>query len=146
MKLIQKITSKQTYPVRQSVLRQGKTIETCHFDGDDLETTTHFGLLVDKNIVGIVSIFQNKSDIFVAENQYQIRGMAILDDFQQKGFGRELVLYCENYILTINGNLIWFNARENAVEFYQKLGYTTHGNSFIIDGIGSHYVMYKMLA
>ena len=126
--------------------RQGKPIEACRFEGDDLGTTTHFGLLVDKNIVGIVSIFQNKSDIFVAENQYQIRGMAVLDDFQQKGFGRELVLYCENYILTKNGNLIWFNARENAVEFYQKLGYTTHRNSFIIDGIGSHYVMYKMLA
>lgn len=146
MKLIQKITSKQTYAVRHSVLRQGKPIESCCFEGDDLETTTHFGVIVDKNIVGIVSIFQNKSDIFVAENQYQIRGMAVLDDFQQKGFGRELVLYCENYILTKNGNLIWFNARENAVVFYQKLGYTTHGNSFIIDGIGSHYVMYKMLA
>ena len=117
MKLIQKITAKQTYTVRHLVLRQGKPIETCRFEGDDLETTTHFGLLVDKNIVGIVSIFQNKSDIFVAENQYQIRGMAVLDDFQQK-----------------------------AVEFYQKLGYTTHRNSFIIDGIGSHYVMYKMLA
>jgi len=146
MKLIQKITAKQTYTVRHLVLRQGKPIESCCFEGDDLEATTHFGMIVDKNIVGIVSIFQNKSDIFVAENQYQIRGMAVLNDFQQKGFGRELVLYCENYILTINGNLIWFNARENAVEFYQKLGYTTHGNSFIIDGIGSHYVMYKMLA
>lgn len=146
MKLIQKITAKQTYTVRHLVLRQGKPIESCCFEGDDLETTTHFGMIVDKNIVGIVSIFQNKSDIFVAENQYQIRGMAVLNDFQQKGFGRELVLYCENYILTINGNLIWLNARENAVKFYQKLGYTTHGNSFIIDGIGSHYVMYKMLA
>lgn len=146
MKLIQKITSKDTYIVRHLVLRQGKPIETCFFNGDDLETTTHFGLFVDKNIVGVVSVFQNKSNIFVAENQYQIRGMAVLNDFQQKGFGRELVLYCENYILTIKGNLIWFNARENAVNFYQKLGYTTHGNPFVIDGIGSHYVMYKMLA
>jgi ribosomal protein S18 acetylase RimI-like enzyme len=56
-----------------------------------------------------------------------------------------LILYCEKYILTKNGNLIWFNARENAVKFYEKLGYTKQGNPFIIDGIGSHYVMYKML-
>jgi ribosomal protein S18 acetylase RimI-like enzyme len=127
------------------VLRHGKPIESCRFDGDDLETTTHFGLVVAKNIIGIVSIFQHKSDIFVVGNQYQIRGMAVLEDFQQKGFGRELILYCEKYILTKNGNLIWFNARENAVKFYEKLGYTKQGNPFIIDGIGSHYVMYKML-
>ncbi|WP_396212451.1 GNAT family N-acetyltransferase [Flavobacterium sp.] len=145
MKLIQKIASKQTYTVRNAVLRHGKPIESCRFDGDDLETTTHFGLVVAKNIIGIVSIFQHKSDIFVVGNQYQIRGMAVLEDFQQKGFGRELILYCEKYILTKNGNLIWFNARENAVKFYEKLGYTKQGNPFIIDGIGSHYVMYKML-
>ncbi len=146
MELIRKITSKDTYIVRHPVLRQGKPVETCHFDGDDLETTTHFGFFVDKNIVGIVSVFQNKNDIFVAENQYQIRGMGVLHDFRHKGLGRELVLYCENYILTKKGNLIWFNARESAIGFYQKLGYILFGNPFVIDGIGNHYVMYKVLA
>jgi len=146
MKFIQKIASKDTYVVRHPVLRKGKPIETCHFDGDDLDTTDHFGLFVDKIMLGVVSIFQNKNAIFVVENQYQIRGMAVLDDFQQKGYGRELMLYCENYILSKKGNLIWFNARESAIPFYQKLGFIVHGNPFLIVDIGSHYLMYKKIA
>lgn len=41
--MIREITAKETFIVRHLILRQGKTIETCAFDGDDFSTTTHFG-------------------------------------------------------------------------------------------------------
>ena len=41
---IKEIPSKETYSVRQPVLRKGKPIESCIFEGDDLATTHHFGL------------------------------------------------------------------------------------------------------
>ena len=140
---IKKINAIDTYPVRQEVLRKGKPIETCQFKGDDDENTVHFGLYQKEQLIGIISIFKEKNNLFQEKNQFQIRGMAVLEDFQGKGFGAELVKVAENYCINQNVDLIWFNAREIAVSFYKKLGYTNIGDSFLIPDVGIHFVMYK---
>ncbi|MGH2664448.1 GNAT family N-acetyltransferase [Flavobacterium sp.] len=139
------ISSKETYSVRQPVLRAGKPIESCLFDGDDLETTKHFGLYFDENLVGVVSVFENKSNNFHDEYQMQIRGMAVLEEYQKKGLGNFLINQTEEYAKFQNASLLWFNARETAVAFYEKLNYTIIGSAFEIQNIGIHYVMYKHL-
>ena len=50
MHSIQKITSTETYPVRHIVLRAGKPIESCQFDGDELGSTHHFGYYLNHQI------------------------------------------------------------------------------------------------
>jgi GNAT superfamily N-acetyltransferase len=142
---IKKINSIDTYPVRHEVLRKGKTIETCQFKGDDDENTVHFGLYQKDRLIGIISIFKEKNDSFSETNQLQIRGMAVLEEFQGKGFGAELVKEAENHCVNLNTDLIWFNARENAVPFYKKLGYATIGDSFLIPDVGIHFAMYKKI-
>jgi GNAT superfamily N-acetyltransferase len=139
------IPSKETYLVRQPVLREGKPIESCFFDGDDLETTVHFGLYHDTILVGVISVFENKNEIFDANNQMQIRGMAVLNSYQKKGLGNFLINRAEAYAKSQNVSLLWFNARENAVAFYEKSKYTTIGSAFKIQNIGIHYVMFKHL-
>lgn len=143
MQHIQKITAVETFPVRHPVLRGGKPIESCRFDGDELDTTTHFGLFLHNDLIGVISIFENKNSLFNAAKQFQIRGMAVLEVHQKKGFGADLVNYAERFIDTQNGNLIWFNARKNAVDFYEKLGYQIIGNAFEIEGVGTHFVLFK---
>lgn len=142
MYTIKQIQAQEAYTVRHPVLREGKPIESCSFPNDDLISTQHFGLFVNKKIVGVVSLFQNKNATFSAENQWQIRGMAVLPHFQKKGFGRKLISHCEENIDSKNV-VIWFNARENAVPFYEKLGYKKMDNAFVIENIGLHFVMYK---
>lgn len=144
MSLIKGITCNETYLIRQSVLRIGKPIESCHFDGDDLPSTKHFGFIIDDKMVGIVSLFEKSNPLFKNEFQYQIRGMAILKDYQKNGIGRALMLYIEQHLDV--KFLIWFNARESAIDFYKKLGYTTAGSTFMIDGVGFHIVMYNKKA
>lgn len=142
---IKKINSIDTYPVRHEVLRKGKPIETCQFKGDDDENTVHFGLYQNERLIGIISIFKEKNNLFSEINQFQIRGMAVLEEFQGKGFGAELVKEAENQCINLNADLIWFNARENAVFFYKKLDYTTIGDSFLIPDVGIHFAMYKKI-
>lgn len=144
MKIV-KITTQETYLVRNSVLRPGKALETCYFDGDDLETTAHFGIKVDNNIVGVVSVFENKNSNFTMNNQLQVRGMAVLETYQKKGLGEKLLLYVEKYAKENNFQLIWFNARESALNFYRKLEYQTIDKPFEIGDIGIHYVMFKQI-
>ena len=143
MNMIKEITTRDTFLVRNLVLRPKKPVETCFFDGDDLEQTKHFGYFDDGKIVGVVSVYKNKNSIFKSPNQYQIRGMAILEEFQGKGFGELLVKHCEYYLINNNANLIWFNARETAVIFYEKLGYTKNGFPFEITDVGIHFLMFK---
>lgn len=143
MEIIKNITAVESFLVRQPVLRAGKPLESCQFDGDDLETTQHFGLFIDEKLIGIVSVFNTKSAVLIASNQFQIRGMAILPKFQKQGFGEKLMLHCEEYIRNQKGTLIWFNARENAVSFYEKLHYKKIGAPFAIADIGLHYLMKK---
>ena len=145
MNTIKEITAQETFLVRNLVLRLGKPIETCFFDGDNSEQTKHFGYFYNTKIVGVVSVYKNKNAIFKFPNQYQIRGMAILEEFQGSGCGKLLVKHCEDYLISNEANLIWFNARETAIIFYEKLGYTKNGFPFVITDVGIHFLMFKNL-
>ncbi|OXA79592.1 Acetyltransferase (GNAT) domain-containing protein [Flavobacterium aquidurense] len=142
---IKEIPSKETYIVRQAVLRKGKPPESCIFEGDDLETTHHFGLFDNEYLTGIISLFDKINPIFAGQNQAQIRGMAVLETHLKKGFGETLVKYCETYCNENKVDLIWFNARTAAVGFYKKMEYQPLGAPFDIKDVGEHYLMFKKL-
>lgn len=145
MLVIKTISAAATFSVRHPVLRKRKPIESCQFDGDDLATTQHFGLYEGDELQGVISIFDQANPLFKESKQRQIRGMAVLESKQRLGYGKLLVQHCEAQLAGGNANLIWFNARENAVDFYKKMGYTTMGTPFEIKGIGWHYVMFKKI-
>lgn len=145
MQTIREIPALETFSVRLPVLRPGKPIETCHFEGDNLETTKHFGYFSDGNLAGIASLFKYPTPFFEEMQQFQLRGMAVLQEYQKKGIGEALVKHAEKDAADRRGKLIWFNAREIAVPFYKKLGYEIIGEPLDIQDIGKHYVMYKKL-
>ena len=78
-------------------------------------------------------------------NQYQLRGMGVLKEYQKRGFGNLLIEKGEDIIKQENGTIIWCNAREIAVNFYKKNGFKIIGKPFVIPKIGLHYVMYKAI-
>ncbi|MEO7978752.1 GNAT family N-acetyltransferase [Flavobacterium sp.] len=145
MTLIKEIASQETFIIRQRVLRKGKPIESCNFEGDNLDTTHHFGLFENKNLTGIISLFTTSNPIFEEKKQWQIRGMAVLEEHQKKGFGEALVSYCETYCISQNVQLIWFNARTEAVSFYKKMRYQPIGKPFDIKNVGEHLLMFKKI-
>ena len=145
MSFIKNITALETFLVRHPVLRTNKPIEKCHFEGDNLESTVHFGIYLKNRIVGVISLFEVKNDLFSHKRQYQIRGMAVLIEYQKQGFGEKLVKHAESYCIHNASNLIWFNARKEAIPFYQKMEYKTIGEFFQIPEIGDHIQMFKIL-
>jgi GNAT superfamily N-acetyltransferase len=143
--MILPIHYQDTYLIRHQVLRKGKPIETCCFNGDAENSTAHFGLFKEEQLIGVVSVFNTPSKHFKEQSQFQIRGMAVLDGFQHKGFGNQLVIYAENYCREKKGEVIWFNARQKAVPFYKKKDYKILGDAFEIPEVGIHFVMYKKI-
>jgi hypothetical protein len=46
---------------------------------------------------------------------------------EKKGFGKALITYCEKKSFGKNVDLIWFNARIEATDFYEKMGCQKRG-------------------
>lgn len=142
---VKEISAKDTYSVRHPILRARKPLNTCTFSGDDLETTIHIGIFNKNTVIGVASFMKTSNDLFTEKMQYQLRGMAILQEFQGKGLGKLLLEYGEHLLKERNIEFIWCNARIVAVNFYKRNGYNITGDPFEIDEIGTHYKMYKAL-
>ncbi|MCH2775218.1 GNAT family N-acetyltransferase, partial [Listeria monocytogenes] len=76
--------------------------------------------------------------------QYRIRGVATERRMRLKGIGTALLAEGEAEIWTRGEDIIWCNARIVAVGFYEKHGYRKVFKSFVIPGIGEHYLMKKV--
>ena len=140
--MIKFLPTKEVLPLRSKILRNGKiTPENCTIDNDDVETSFHLGFLLDDEIVCVASFHQEKKDGFVGVG-YRLRGMATNTNFQGKGYGNRLVNFAIVYLRGQTANYLWCNAREIAYKFYLGLGFEFISDSFEIEGIGTHRVMF----
>ncbi|OSY87678.1 hypothetical protein WH52_09595 [Tenacibaculum holothuriorum] len=137
---IKVIEAKDTYFIRKEVLRKGIDLPF-KFNGDLDNNTFHLGAFLSNELVGIASFMKSGNEKFT-ENQYQLRGMATMNKARGKGVGKELMEFAIIILRNRSANILWCNAREVAVNFYKKQGFQILGNSFSIDKVGTHYIMY----
>ncbi len=74
----------------------------------------------------------------------QMRQVAVRNDIQSKGIGSFLVRECETLAKREGFNKMILNARETALNFYKRNGYTQVGKRFEEVGI-PHFAMEKEL-
>ena len=132
--------------MRQQVLRPGRPAAEVFFEGDLEKDTFHLGYFDADEIVGVTTCVHRKNAFFDAPFQYQLRGMAVLPASRGQDLGKALLLEAEKILKDTNPEaLLWFNAREVALGFYEKFGYRTIGDLFMIPNVCMHVVMYKKL-
>lgn len=131
--------------VRLEILRKGMTLDDCHFSGDNDPESIHFAAFDSDKIIGCCTLTVNPQPI-IEGSYYQLRGMAVLEDYQKSGIGRKLLHAAESELIGQGKNVLWFNARTSAVGFYQKYGYQVLGNEFEIEGVGPHFKMHKAIS
>ena len=105
------------------MLRQGRPLKDCVFEGDNDPETIHLGAYIENKLVGVLSAYQKSISAFDAIESYQVRGVAVLTSAQRKGIGRALMVHIEQLLQQRKIDLIWLNARIKAVEFYTALAY-----------------------
>ena len=86
---VRQISANDTYHIRGQMLRPGRDVSECVFKGDESDQTLHLGAFVEKKLVSIASFYFNQSQSFEAPNQFQLRGMAALPEFQNQGLSLE---------------------------------------------------------
>lgn len=71
----------------------------------------------------------------VDEKKMKMRQVAVAIDWQKKGVGKKLVLTSEQMVKSLEMDQMVLHARESAVPFYLKLGYSVVGKEFQEVGI-----------
>ena len=138
---IKEISAKETFPIRLEVLRKNIPLPY-EFNGDFETETIHLGAFKDEKLIAVSSYMKAGYKDFEG-NQFQLRGMATLTEFQGFGAGKLMLQEAVQIIKEKKCNLLWCNARIAAVDFYKKQGFQTFGEKFEISFVGDHYVMFK---
>ena len=74
----------------------------------------------------------------------RLRQMAVLDSVQGTGIGASIVSFAENIARDKGFKYMVMHARDTALGFYEKLGYSSRGDVFIEVNL-PHHVMEKEL-
>lgn len=143
MILIKEINPSETYKIRKEELRKGIDL-SCEFEGDFDKNTFHIGAFKNNELVAVAS-FMKRENNRLQGNQYQLRGMATDLSVRGDGFGKLLLQKAFEKLSTLNCEVLWCNAREISVGFYQKMDFKSIGKPFDIQLIGKHFVMVKYL-
>lgn len=100
-----------------------------------------------------VNAFIEHQSIFIACGRLQVnapgigqvRYMAVKESYQGNGLGQLILLNLEKAAGGLNIHTIELQARENAVPFYERLGYSIEEKTFKLWDIIQHYRMTKRL-
>jgi len=107
---------------------------------DDEEGRSHHIMAMENDLLIGVARLQ-----FPEQNIAQLRYMAIDRRYQNKGIGREIVAYMEDIARKNNAEQLILHARNNALGFYEKLGYKITEKSYLLFNSIQHYKMRKEL-
>lgn len=146
---IEQLSAAETRPLRRAVLRPNQPPSACVYPGDDAPDAFHLGVRHPDahdsiDLIAIASFYREPiPNDPQGHNELRIRGMAVLPEHRGKGLGRALVDTGLDIARSQSPppTLVWCNARTTAAGYYEKLGFTPHGDEFEIEGIGPHFVM-----
>jgi GNAT superfamily N-acetyltransferase len=121
------ISAEETHPLRLAILRGDTPSRVATFAEDDLAGTVHLGV---RGADGIVAISTWIPRAFDDEPAVQLRGMATATNLQGRGVGALLLeAGCERAATV--APLVWARARDTALDFYVRHGFTIEGDGFI---------------
>ena len=133
-------------PIRMKVLRDGTPSQDPRYAEDDWDVTTHLALYKYEEIVGTSSWLRKTFPLPHAHSNNfdtQLRGMAVDQSLQSTGLGAELLLYGVHMAQRNGAGIVWARARDSALKFYEKNGFTTVGDAFLDEATGmSHHLVY----
>ena len=79
------------------------------------------------------------------DGEAQVRSMAVIEEFQGKGIGTEVLRFLEKTAIEKKIPKIILDARDLAVDFYKKNGYEVEGNSYTLFDVIQHFRMSKKM-
>lgn len=105
---------------------------------DDKESIAiHLIALINNKIIGTVRYHK------INEKVGQIRYLAVDENYQKKGVGRNLMEAVQLIAQNLSTKYLILNSRESAFKFFEKLGYKLMGEGPLLFGEIKHFKMMK---
>ncbi len=137
------ITAIECHPLRHQVLWPHIKLEKdCVIDIDDRDDAIHIGAIVNDEIISVCSLFQMSSNLLDYQNQYRLRAMATDPNMRGKSAGKLIVKHAIELLKKNKHDVLWCDARQIAIGFYEKLGFQGSGHFYEVKNIGLHQLMY----
>lgn len=127
------------YALRFSVLREPWNQPVGSEVLADEDQAIHAIAVENGEVLGVARMHES------AEKQGQVRCVATATKAQGKGIGKAIMAYLEEKAKQKGWGEIVLEARENAVPFYQAIGYSIVAESYLLFGEIQHYRMQKRL-
>jgi predicted GNAT family N-acyltransferase len=128
------------YDLRYRILREplGKERGSERNEGD--ETGIHFALYENAKLIAVARLD------CVEQTICQARFVAVESNLQGLGYGRKIMTALEKEAVDLGYRKLILHARDYALPFYEKLGYTLVGPSYKLFDVLQHFEMFKVLA
>lgn len=128
------------YQLRWQILRKPWD-QPLGSERDGLEQESIHRMIIDANDNVLAVGRLEKSSQFSG----QIRFMAVNTKTQGQGLGQQIIVALEHQAQKLGITEVTLNAREDAIGFYQKLGYSLQGFSHLLFDEIKHFTMSKTL-
>ena len=150
---VERIHAKDTYALRQEVLRPHQAVAEVGFPGDDDPETGHYAVFSDRDederIVGVVTVLRQFPAAPTADDPddwWRLRGMATAPDWRGRGVGSALAAAAVAHVAAHDGAVVWCYARISAVDFYRAAGFVVTGEAWDEPALGPHVAMWRTVA
>ncbi len=130
----------QYYQLRWQVLRKPWQ-QPLGSEQDELEQQAFHRIIISpkQQILAVARLH------LTSQHQAQIRYMAVAEQAQGQGYGKQIICALEQLAEELGVKEISLNAREHALGFYQSMNYQSHGFSHLLYQQIKHFNMSKQL-
>ena len=129
--VVVEITAARTHALRRAELRNDTPTSEVHWPDDELPGTEHLGVELDGELVAISTWIERRHPDHPAETGVQLRGMATAAAHRGRGVGGLLLETGVRRCFAAGHDLVWARARDTALTFYERHGFTVHGHGYV---------------
>lgn len=117
--------------LRVAVLRKGTPVQHCDYPEDSHADVVHYGIVHNDIVVATSTWFTKECPQETGVAALQLKGMAVQESAHGQGLGALLIQQGMQLAAEREATIVWARARDSAMGFYEKCGFTSVGDGFV---------------
>lgn len=130
MDIVQQLSIEEIMALRIRVLRKDTPVTHADYPEDSYPDAVHLGVVRNGDVIGTSTWFLKECPEHLGTPAMQLKGMAVDDVLQTRGVGRQLIEAGIAVATERGAHIVWARARDTAIGFYEKCGFTVIGEGF----------------
>lgn len=144
---IEQVSIEAVLDLRMAVLRDGTPSTNPRYPEDDSPDSMHLAVLIAGEVVATSTWLPRPWALDAVSPATQLRGMAVSKSRQGSGIGGALLHAGIDRAAERGSRYVWARARDTAIYFYERHGFTVVGDQFMDEatGVGHHLVVRDLI-